>query len=638
MRERIIAMLLVVSTILSLFAGCTATNPTVDPTGTDASTAANETEVTETAVASEATTAPMEIEPTEAPTVPPTELPTEPTEPEPAFTIEQQNSINMLNYLVALVTEINSSTGSRVYLEEVYLDLLNNTDPSMVNDYTLQQYNSILDLLEGYRMIDVKRERLEYLYNQNRADNLRAAMPSPLSMLNVVESQNALKAMASLVYLAVDSVNSYKSSTSELDAQYLQDNWNLEDQEMAYLHSSRTDMFNYLVKITGNYDIPGVITLNEEFATEFVKRTNNVNVDQRIEWLERKVEIYRYFGEYWLVLARSYFEDGNYQKCLDAIKEYEALNISIYRIDYKYAEALPYVIVAAKEKMSEKDYVEFAAKYAQLILDNADQYDWAKQYFVCQTYIELYTLTGDVAFLQKAYSIARGTASDLAEEQEKINREYLMKLEKKKAKKDASEEEREQIDEYNEYINYLTEVRKTELPPVYEPLHLFCELLFGLADELGLSTDERMDAESILREQGENGQLLNIFLDCNLDNLYRFNMQGYEFSLDDVDITFDGKKIMIPAQFVSDASVIVLSINGQTISDWAVKDVDRNKSDKIEDFIVTFTSKAVGDLKFSDGDGVTIEVFPYDGADNAMVFSFVVEKGILNLITDFVRR
>lgn len=213
-----------------------------------------------------------------------------------------------------------------------------------------------------------------------------------------------------------------------------------------------------------------------------------------------------------------------------------------------------------------------------------------------------------------------------------------MKLEKKKAEKDASEKDKEQIEEYNEYIEYLTEVRKTELPPVYEPLRLFCELLFGLADELGLSPDERMDAESILRERDKNGQLMNIFLDCSLDNLYCFDLQGYEFSLDDVDITFDGKKIMIPAQYVSDASVIILSVNGQTIRDWTVKDVARNKSENIEDFIVTFTSKEVGDLKFSNGEVVTIEVLPFDGADNAMVFNLVVEKGFLNITTNFVRR
>lgn len=631
MKKKIIAALLAGSITLSLLPGCSSTGPVSETVPEN--TIASESAVDETTLPTEITTETVTM-----PTELPTESPTEPTEPESDFTVEQQNSINMLNHLVALVTEINASTGSRVYLEEVYLDLLNHTDPSKIDDYTLQQYNSILDLLEEYRMIDVKRERLDYLYDQNRANSLRSAMPSPISILNVVESKNKLKDIASLIYLAVDSVNSYKSNTSELDTQYLQDNWDLEDKEAQNLHNSRTDMFNYLVTITGNYDIPGVITLNEEFATEFVKCTQNTNVAQRIDWLERKVEIYRYFGEYWLVLAQSYYEDNNYQKCLDAVREYEALNISIYRSDYKFAEIIPYAIVSAKETMSEANYVEFATEYAQILLDNADQYDWAKQYFVCQTYIELYTLTNAVEYLQKAYNIARGTASDLVEEQERLNREYLMKLEKKKDKKDDPDKKKKENEEYNEYIEYLTEIRKTELPPVYEPLRMFCELLAGLADELDLTAAQKEEAENILRERNSSGQLQNIFLDCNLDNQYRVDLTGFKISLDDISIEFNGKKITIPAQYVSDASVIVLSVNDQKINDWTVKKVDRNKSENIEDFYVTFTSEAVKDVKFSDGDTVQIEIFPYDGAENAMTFNFAVEKGFPQITTNFVRR
>ena len=635
MKKKIIAALLVGSVTLSMMPGCSSGEPDAD--STIESTIASEPAVSETTLPTEATVPPTEAEKVEIPTEAPTESPTEATEPESNFTVEQQNSINMLNHLVALVTEINASTGSRVYLEEVYQDLMNNTDPSKIDDYTLQQYNSILDLLEGYRMIDVKRERLDYLFDQNRANSLRSAMPSPVSMLNVVESKNALKAVASLIYLAVDSVNSYKSNTGELDAQYLQDNWQLEDQESQYLHNSRTDMFTYLVKITGNYDIPGVITLNEEFATEFVKCSQNTNVNQRIDWLERKIETYRYFGEYWLVLAKSYYKNNDYQKCLNAVREYEALNISIYRNDYKFAEVVPYAIISAKETMPEHKYVEFAAEYAQLLLDKADQYDWAKQYFACQTYIELYTLTDEVDFLRKAYAIARGTASDLAEEQERLNREYLMKLEKKKAEKDASEKKKQEIEEYNEYIEYLTEIRKTELPPVYEPLRLFCELLVGLADELDLTTAEKAEAENILRERNDSGQLQNIFLDCNLDNQYRFNLTGFEISVENIPIDFNGKKITIPAQYVSDASVIVLSVNGQKINDWTVKNVDRQKSENIEDFFVTFTSESVKGIKYNSGDAVKIEIFSYKGAGKAMTFNYAVEKGFPNLTTNFVR-
>lgn len=182
------------------------------------------------------------------------------------------------------------------------------------------------------------------------------------------------------------------------------------------------------------------------------------------------------------------------------------------------------------------------------------------------------------------------------------------------------------------------EIRKTELPPVYEPLRLFCELLFGLADELDLSAEQRQKAENILREDSPDGGLMSIFLDRSLDNLYRFDLAGFEFSPENVAIEFDGKRMTIPAQYVSGVSCIVLNVNGITVNDWIVKEVDRNNSKNIEDFIVTFTSEKVRELKFAEGDVVTIEVYPYADAEEPMCFSFDVEKGFLNLTTEFVRK
>lgn len=629
--QRIVASLLVVSILLSfILAGCSTAAPSVDPTETQPESD-EATNVTET------TTELTEPEVTEPQTEPETEPPAV-TEPEPSFTPEQQNSINMLNHLIALVTEIIGSSGNRMYLEEVYLDLQNNTDPSMVDNRTLGFYNKLLYLLDNCRMTAVKRERLSYLYDQNRANNLRSAMPSPVSVLNVVESEKPLQAVASLLYLAVDSVSSYHSSTSALDTQYLQDNWNLEDREARNLHDCRTEMFNYLVQICDEYDIPGTVTLNEEYATEFVKWKKNSNIAQRIHWLEQRVDTYRFFGEYWLALAESYYLDSNYEKCLDAIAEYESLNIAIYRIDYRYAQVLPYVILSAKEVMAEDAYVEFASRYVALLQKHASQYDWASQYFVCQTYMELYTITKDVAFLQQAYDIALSTASYLAQEQETLNTAYFADLEITKADKNASERDKQKIEQTNAYTEYLMEIRKTQLPPVYEPLRLFCELLFGLVDELDLSAEQRQKAENILREESPDGGLMSIFLDRSLDNLYRFDLAGFEFSLEDVAIEFDGKRITIPAQYISGASHIVLTVNGDTVSDWCVKEVNRNKSENIEDFIVTFTSETVRERKFAEGDVVTIEVYPYTNADSPMRFSFDVEKGFLNLTTEFVRK
>lgn len=630
MKKRIIAALLAAT----LLAGC-APAATVPESTVDESTVVTTEPPGESVPETTETLLPEETKPTVATTVP-----TEPTEP--PFSVEQRNSINMLNYLVALVTEINASSGSRVFLDSVYMDLQNNTDPGMVDPVTLQQYNDILDTLEEYRMIDVKRERLNYIYDQNRADAIRAAVPNPMSVLNVVQSGNALKAMVSGLFLVVDSVESYKSHTAELDQKYLQDNWNLEDQEAKNLHNSRKGMFNYLVKITDQYDLPGIVTLNEEYTTEFVNWKNNDNYDRRIHWLEDRADTYRYFGDYWLALAESYYLNGEnqkdgYRKCLEAIAEYESLEIAIYRKDYKYAEVIPHVILSAREVMDTEQYVEFASLYLKRLEEHANQYDWAKQYFACRIYMDLYSVTEDLGYLEEAYDIAYDAATTyLAEEQERLNAEYLAVLEKQKADKNASERDKKKVEEQNEYIEYLTEIRKTELVPVYEPMRMFCEILFGLANELNKDDETKLTVEKELRGYDENGKLKQIFFDLNLDNLYRFDKSEYEVVLADVEIDFNGKQIVMPAQYVSSASCIVLSVNGVDVSDWNVKTVNRNKSSDIADFVVTFVSEKVRELKFEEGSVVTIEVFPYDGSMESMCVTYDVVRSFLS--TDFVRR
>ena len=68
--------------------------------------------------------------------------------------------------------------------------------------------------------------------------------------------------------------------------------------------------------------------------------------------------MYSAYGNYWLVLAENYYENGDYQKCLDCIDEYENLNLSIFRSDYELAQTLPLIIVAAGEILDGDAYVD----------------------------------------------------------------------------------------------------------------------------------------------------------------------------------------------------------------------------------------------------------------------------------------
>ena len=617
--KKILAGLLAISLLMSsLFAGC-ANTAHEETEGTVNAMETSEMEAT--AAVSETTAAPTTV-PTETATEPPTEQ-TEPatelpvqTEPEELLTEEQQNSINMLNFLTALVTEINASSSSRVYLESVYDELRNNTNPSVVDGATRIEYENILDLLFKYRMIEVKRERLQYIYDQNSAAALQSALPSPLSLMNVVQSRNDLKMVVSMLFLAIDSASSYKNYTNEIEMQYLQDSWVLEDEEAANLHNSRKSMFSYMVKIVNTYGLPDDMTLNEASVTELIKWKNHNNIDQRLLFLESNQQTYSAYGDYWLILAENYYLDNQYGKCLAAVEQYQTLENGIFRRDYRFANVIPYAIVAAKATMGSEAYVEFADEYISLLLANTDQNNWTMRYFAAQTYVELYGKTKDKTYLQKAYDVALQTMNYLVEEQKALNTEYIADIVKAEIPKDATSEEKKTIRKYN---SYLEDERAVALPPVYEPLRLYCDFLFALADEMNLSWSAKKNVDSILHGQGA------LFLDETLDGMYWMTLSN-AVDAKNVEVTFDGNSFSIPAKYVSAISSISVFVNGQTVTDWVIKKVDRNKSSDVEAFVATYTSETAKDIKYSEGDTITLKIQEFDGEAAELSFSFVVEK------------
>ena len=430
------------------------------------------------------------------------------------MTATQRNSLNMLNYLTVLTQEINDSKKSRLYVESAYSSLLNNTYPNAVDSRTQAQLTNILDTLEAYRMVDVKRERIQFIYEQNKAQAMRQAIPSPMSVLNVVQSGSVLKAAISVVYMAVDSYSSYSSYAAQADMDFLKEGLELDDEENAELHQSRKQAFTYMLNMVRENNLQGDYALSEDTVKEFVTWKNNTNVVRRISFLESNKEAYQAFGNYWLLLARSYYEAGEYKKCLDSVNEYEKISSRIFRKDYEYAKILPLAIVAAKEVYSKERYKAVADKYTQIIIDNSDNNDWTSRYFVAQIYLDLFTQTKDKSYEQKAYKIAYDNVNYLVDEQKELNAKYLADFNEAEASKNATKREKEEIKQYNKTLKA---ERKVALPPVSEALYLNCDLLFALANELNISSSEKRKIDSILHEKDES-----IFLMQEIDKRYWF--------------------------------------------------------------------------------------------------------------------
>lgn len=540
-----------------------------------------------------------------------------------ALTDEQANAIAMLNYITVLTQDVNASKNSRLSMEAAYSSLINNTYPNAVDNRTLSQLTSLLDIMEGYRMVAVKRDRLQYIYEQNQAQAIRAAVPNPLGMISAIRSYRPSKIAASLAYMAIDSITSYTSYTSEMDIQYLKDGWALDDEEASLLHESRKGTFAYMISMVGEYDLPGDLTLTENSVEEFVKWKNNENPVSRIQFLESNQETYRFYGGYWLLLAQSYYENGDYSKCLNAIHTYESMNSRIFRKDRELVKTLPSVISAAEELYNGVEYASIAVPYVQILLDNTDANDWALRYYAAQVYVDLFAETNEKDYLQTAYSIILDNVNYLVGEQQSLNAEYLAPIQKTAVPKGASKDEKKQIENANKALE---EARKTELPPVCEPLRLNCDMLFALANELKVPESEQQKIDGILHPNGAP-----IFLTEALDDQYWF-LRDSALETAETDVEFGGTAIILPAVCCAQDARITVSVREANadapvlLTDWKVDSVNRGTEGDVSTYSVVFTSEEAHHHDWQPGATIQVDIQPEAGADlPSYHFEFITE-------------
>ena len=521
----------------------------------------------------------------------------------------------MLNHLAYITEEINESKNSRLFLDDTYSSLLNDTNPKVVDDLAEAQYDSILDTLKEYRLVDVKRERLQYLYEQTRAQNIRSAIPNPVALLSATQSLDLRRLVGSIIYMAVDSATSYKAAGETTDMKYLQDGWELDDEEMKTLQKSREDIFFYMIDVVHEYDLPENLTLSEKDISNFVSWKNKTgdNTTGKIRFFESNEDTYSSFGPYWLALAQAYYDNEDYKKCLDAIDQYETTEYSsIFRKDDALASMMPVAIAAAQQTLSGKNYIRKASHYLELIDENTektDSSDWAIRYYAAQTYLDLYNQTSDTAFLQSAYDIVYDNVNLLLDEQLLLNQAYLSDVETVKSNKDATDQQKKEIKEINK-LNKNN--RKIELPPVSEPLILNCDLLFSLADQLKITDEEQNTIDAMLHRNGDV-----LFLTHPLNNAFTFNEK------DDSELLVTMKpgykpgikqQLRIPAAYLTTDNQILLTVttNGKKteIDDWKLIKVTRKEKDDIDSFQAIFESAKGMKYKYKTDSKITLSITP----------------------------
>lgn len=315
---------------------------------------------------------------------------------------------------------------------------------------------------------------------------------------------------------------------------------------------------------------------------------NNENVVARIRFLESNQKIYQSYGGYWLILADAYYNNGEFRNCLNAIETYEAMGTRLFRWDYEYARVLPLAIASAEQVYSEDEYVEHAAKWADAIVENTQNKDWALRYFAAQTYVSIYGKIQDKTNLQKAYEIVLDNVNYLVKEQKTLNATFLAAVKETPVPKGATNSEKDQINNYNKMLK---ETRKTEFVPVSEPLRLNCDLLFGIAAELEIPDAEKSRADAILHPNDAR-----LFLNMSLDDIYWFDISSKP-QTEAADIEFGGTSMVLPIRILSqNATITVLVMEKDAekpviIRDWKLDRVERGTEGDISTYVAIYTSE-----------------------------------------------
>ena len=498
--------------------------------------------------------------------------------------------------------------------EQIYSDLINNTSPNAVDDDTLTMIESILDTLEGYRMISVKRDRLKAILERAQANAAAQALPDPLAVLSATQPGGLAKLALSVVYMAANSTASYSSAMSEAENQYLQNGWELDDNESELIHNSRSDMFSYSVETVAEYGLPGKYALTEKAVQQFVERKDS-DVAGRIRFLESNAETYCALGAYWLLLAESYHEHGDWNKCLRAIAVYENLSTNILRKDRSYAKALTLAIDAAAQADTDQ-YVDLVERWADALVANSESSDWTLRYYAAQAYVSLYGQSGDKAFCQKAFNTALDNANELLIKQRELNKTYLSPIQKAEVEEEPSlidtvnpfseskaEKRKKEVDNYNKM---LANERKVELPPLYKPLVINLELMRALTQEGLISEQDKTNADEIIHETG------NLFLVADLDSRYTLSTSSKATDASDADVQFDHAEIRMPVSFVT-ADTLITATTGSgdeetVFDDWTLDRVDRENDDDLSTFCAVFTSQIAGGFSYKKDMKVSINI------------------------------
>lgn len=567
-----------------------------------------------------------------------------------ALKVEERfkTEITMLNYLTVVTQEIKANK-NRLLLDSTYNTLYDGMHLDAVDNKTQKYIKELANTVFELKMLDIKRSRIEYLWEQERAGAIKSAIPNPIGLLSAVRSADLFSLVTSGAYMIIDSVVGYNYAIQNANVEYLKNGWEIEDEELTDINILNGNLWDYKNDMRRDNNIPSDLILNEDKIKEFVKWEYYDNVDSKISFFEENIETYKGYPTLWLVLAQCYYdkaisnmdEDGNgilkeyLVKCIDAVKKYETNSARIFIKDSHLAKIIPLVIASAEKTQSDSEYVKTAKHYIELLEKNMKNSDWDLQYFAAQTYVDIYGRTKDTEYLNKAYNKAKNNVVYLVPEQRKMNNEYDADYVEQKPKDGATKKEKEEVKEFNKKRK---EERKFELPPILESLRLNLDLLLELAKQKGINDIEKQTIDNILHTSGEA-----LFLFHPLDDYYWYNLPEDIKNINYADYitTALNDGLEIPVYLMSELTDIKATyenMKDKKTYDWFFYEVDRK-----EKIVKVRFKRKVGeeykniDFKVDKETKLHIDFNPLGEKDSKVYTADFVNDGWIGIFNGFER-
>lgn len=323
-------------------------------------------------------------------------------------------------------------------------------------------------------------------------------MPNPMYLLSTIIAGDLKKTLAACAMMTLDSISNYQTANNDAIIENLEESWKLDKDERNTIVDTHKAIISYLVNVANkNENIGDFDLLSQAEVENYVKHAKLTNNYQKRQFLETNQDDYKYYGPYWGLLAKTYYELGEYEDCINAINEYEKIRAKIFKVDHEFAEVLPCVIISLENvyKNDPKKLKKEEVKYLQLLEENVEKDNWNARYFISQMYISLSALTKNNDYLKKAYEITKNDLNTTTIEQETWIANYLKPVDESISKLLTKSE----LKKRKAQIKKEKELKSRQFIPYHEGFYQNYLLYSDLSEKLDIPEKEKETMRQIYK-------------------------------------------------------------------------------------------------------------------------------------------